>query len=98
MERREVREVRRVVLPVTSDEPAAGTVCRFDLSPYSYRTPFDAFVVVLGPGEKADHARCLLIGFDTEDFDVKAGDTFDVPRKLLKNFEKKSWEEWARGE
>ena len=77
-----------------ADQFAPGTVHRFDLMPYSFRTKFDAFVVVLDEGSKADHVKCLLIGFDTDDFDAMTGDTFEVPRNLLKPFEKKTWTSW----
>lgn len=86
MERREVPQVPGVALRVTFDARVPGTVCRFDLEPYSEKSPFDAIVVTLGEASKQHLVKCLIIGLDTDDFEVKGGELYELPFKELKPF------------
>lgn len=93
-------QVPRVVLRVTFDACVPGTVCRFSLESYDYQKRFDAIVVSLWEGKKKDTVKCLIIGFDTGKFDVRTGETVELPQVELRSFEMKSlskkkvWRRW----
>lgn len=76
---------------MTFDPHVPGTVCCFNLEPYYLRAKFDAFVVSLGKGSKNHLVKCLIIGFDSDDFDVRTGEVVELPRSDLRSFELKPW-------
>lgn len=62
-----------------------GTCWRTDLSPWFKDKPFDSFVLMIEePDWTMGLVRCLILGFDSDDWEAKPGHTVEVKVKDLR--------------
>lgn len=70
---------------MNGQDASPGTIWRMDISPWFEHPKCDVFLLVLGPSsEHPDEISCLIVGIDTNAFEVRPGRKVSVRRSDLR--------------